>query len=138
MLKLKVVTPDRLLIEETIDSISVPTITGMITVLDKHAPIVSTIKAGEMTVKRGDSVESFAVHKGLINVRPYKDTISEVVVMLESAEKVDALDSSKIEEAIKRAEAMKLEKEEDVDFSRIEGTLERELNKIKIARKYRR
>lgn len=137
MLKLKVVTPEKVLIDEVVSSISLPTTTGMITVLTKHVPIVSTIKAGEMVVKKGETGFGFAVYKGLVNVRPHRKGITEVVVLLESADKIDELNIEKIEEAIKRAEAMKNEKEEDLDFGKVEAIMERELNRVKIARKYR-
>lgn len=137
MLKLKVVTPEKVLIDEVVSSVSLPTTTGMITVLTKHVPIVSTIKAGELSVKKGETGFGFAVYKGLVNVRPHRKGITEVVVLLESADKIDELDVAKIEEAIKRAEEMKTEKEEDFDFGKVEAIMERELNRVRIARKYR-
>ena len=36
ILKLKVVTPDAIIVDEIVDSISLPTESGMITVLNKH------------------------------------------------------------------------------------------------------
>jgi F0F1-type ATP synthase epsilon subunit len=38
MLKLKVVTPDKVITDEVVDSVTLPTTTGMITVLSKHVP----------------------------------------------------------------------------------------------------
>ena len=138
MLKLKVVTPDKVLVDEVVTSVSVPTTSGVITVLNKHVPIVSTIKSGELLVRKAGTGFGFAIHKGLVNVRPHRKGITEVVVMLESADKVDELDIEKVEEALKRAEDMKNEKDEDMDFGRIESLIERELNRARIARKYKR
>jgi F-type H+-transporting ATPase subunit epsilon len=138
MLKLKVVTPDKVLVDEVVTSVSLPTVGGMITVLTKHVPLVSTIKAGEMLIKKGKTGYEFAVYKGLVNVRPHRKGITEVVVMLESADKVDDLDVVKIEEALKRAQEMKEEKEDDIDFGRVESMIERELNRVRVARKYGR
>jgi len=82
MLKLKVITPDKVIMDEIVDNVSIPTTTGMITVLDRHIPIVSTIKLGEMTVrKEGDEV-SYAVYKGLVNVRHQDKGTTEVVILL--------------------------------------------------------
>ena len=55
MLKLRVVTPDKVIVDEIVDNLSIPTTSGVITVLDKHIPIVSVIKAGEMIVRRAGS-----------------------------------------------------------------------------------
>jgi F-type H+-transporting ATPase subunit epsilon len=138
MLKLKVVTPDKVIVDEVVDNISIPTTSGMITVLNKHIPLVSTIKAGEMVIRRAGSGVGYSVYKGLVNVRPHVKGLTEVVVLLERGEMVDELDHDRAEEALARARAMRDEQEEDVDFSLFEGLIEKELNRVKIARKYRR
>lgn len=138
MLKLKVVTPDKVITDEVVDSISLPTTSGVITVLNKHVPLVSAIKAGEMTIRKGGAGIGYAVYKGLVNVRPHTKGISEVVVLLERGEMIEDLDHDRAEEALARAKAMLEEKEDDVDFSLFEGLIEKELNRVKIARKYKR
>ncbi len=138
MLKLKVLTPDKIISDEVVDSISLPTVGGVITVLSKHVPIVAAIKSGEMIIRKGGTGLSYAVYKGLVNVRPHRKGITEVVVMLESSEKVDELDEARALVGLKRAEEMKGEKIEDVDFGIIEGAIERELNRVRIARKYKK
>ncbi len=138
MLKLKVVTPDKVLVDEIIDSVSIPTTSGMITVLSKHVPLVSTIKAGEMVVKKAGTGMGYAVFKGLVNVRPHLKGITEVVVLLERSEPVEELDHARAEEALARAKALASEKEDDLDFGMFESLIEKELNRVKIARKYGR
>ena len=138
MLKLKVVTPDKVIVDEIVDNISIPTTTGMITVLNKHVPLVSIIKSGEMVVRKGGAGVGYAVYKGLVNVRPHMKGLTEVVVLLERGEMIDELDHDRAEEALARARVMKDEQEEDVDFGLFEGLIEKELNRVKIAKKYNR
>lgn len=138
MLKLKVVTPDKVVVDEVIDSVSIPTTSGVITVLNKHIPLVSTIRSGEMIVHKAGTGVGYAVYKGLVNVRPHRKGLTEVVVLLESGEAIEELDHARAEEALARAKAMKDEKVDDVDFGIAEGLIEKELNRVKIARKYRR
>jgi F-type H+-transporting ATPase subunit epsilon len=138
MLKLKVVTPDKVITDEVVDSVSLPTTSGMITVLNKHVPLVSTIKAGEMTIRKAGSGVGYSVYKGLVNVRPHFKGITEVVVLLERGEMVEELDVERAEQALARARAMIEEKTDDEDFSLFEGLIEKELNRVKIAKKYRR
>ncbi len=109
----------------------------MITVLNKHVPLVSTIKSGEMTIRKAGSGIGYAVFKGLVNVRPHRKGLTEVVVLLERSEPVEELDHARAEEALARARAMKEEKDDDVDFALFEGLVEKELNRVKIARKYK-
>ena len=138
MLKLKVVTPDKIITDEVVDSVSLPTTSGVITVLNKHVPLVSTIKAGEMVIRKAGSGVGYSVYKGVVNVRPHVKGITEVVVLLERGEMVDELDVERAEEALKRAEALRDEKVNDEDFSLFEGLVEKELNRVKISKKYRR
>ncbi len=138
MLKLKVVTPDKVISDEVIDSVSIPTTSGMITVLTKHIPLVSTIKAGEMTIRKAGAGVGYAVYKGVVNVRPHIKGVTEVVVLLERSEKIDDLDHARAEDALARAREMKHEKDDDVDFGMLEGLVEKELNRVRIARKYRK
>jgi F0F1-type ATP synthase epsilon subunit len=107
-------------------------------VLNKHIPLVSAIKAGEMIIRKAGAGVGYSVYKGLVNVRPHYKGITEVVVLLERGEMVDELDVERAEEALKRAEAMRDEKVDDEDFGLFEGLVEKELNRVKIARKYRR
>jgi F-type H+-transporting ATPase subunit epsilon len=138
MLKLKVVTPDKVIVDEIVDSVSIPTTTGMVTVLNKHIPMVSTIKAGELTVRKGGSGIGYAVYKGLVNVRLHTKGLTEVVILLERGESVEELDHDRAEEALKRAKAMAEEKEDDVDFGVFEGLVEKEMNRVNIAMKYKK
>jgi F-type H+-transporting ATPase subunit epsilon len=139
MLKLKVITPDKVLTDEVVDSISLPTTSGVITVLNKHVPLVSIIKAGEMTVKKSGAGIGYAVYKGLVNVRPNTKGITEVVVLLERGEMIEELDHDRAEAALKRAEEMKKEAaEENIDFGTIESLIQKERNRLRIAKKYRR
>jgi F0F1-type ATP synthase epsilon subunit len=71
-------------------------------------------------------------------VRPHIKGLTEVVVLLESSEKVDQLDEEIAQAALTRAEEMQNEKEEELEFGATESIIERELNRIKIARKYKR
>ncbi len=137
MLKLKVITPDKVITDEVVDSITLPTTSGMITVLNKHVALVSTIKSGEMVVKKGGKGVGYAVYKGVVNVRPHFKGITEVVVLLERGEMIEELDHDRAEEALARALALKAENAENVDFSFFEGHVEKELNRVKIARKHR-
>lgn len=138
MINLKVITPDKVILDEVVDDISIPTTTGMITVLNKHIPLVSTIKSGEMIVRKDGDEITYAVYKGLVNVRTHVKDPTEVVVLLERGESVDELDNDRAVYALKRARELDLQEDNVEDFSMFEGLLEKELNRVKIARKYKK
>lgn len=138
MIKLKVITPDKVIANEIVDSVSLPTTSGVITVLNKHIPLVSTIKSGEMIVRKGSAGVGYSVYKGLVNVRPHTKGITEVVVLLERGEMVEELDHARAKEALDRANILRNEKENDTDSSLFEGSIQKQLNRVKIAQKHRK
>jgi F0F1-type ATP synthase epsilon subunit len=73
-----------------------------------------------------------------VNVRPHRKGLTEVVVLLERGESIEELDHARAEEALARAKALKEEKEEDEDFELFEGLIEKEMNRVRIAMKYKK
>ena len=51
---LVIATPEREVYRDTVDSVSIPTIDGEITVLPGHIPLVATLKPGVLDVRRAD------------------------------------------------------------------------------------
>ncbi len=126
-------TPERIVFKEEIDQITLPTKEGEITILPNHIPLVAVLVPGMATlIKNG--VESYvAVSGGFIEVRPG----SRVIVLADTAERAEELDLKKIEEAHARAVQALTEKRhaDDVSFADVAVGLERELARLKVARK---
>lgn len=135
MLKFKIVTPEKTIYENEIFQISIPTMSGEITVLPNHIPLVSILKAGELKIKDKDGEHNMAVSGGFLEVRGN----NEIVILADHAERAEEIDIQKTEEAKKRAEEQMLaaKNEQDVDFAKLQAIIDKELNKLKIAKKYR-
>ncbi|MEK6851455.1 MAG: hypothetical protein AABY30_02830 [Candidatus Thermoplasmatota archaeon] len=82
---LKVVTPRRLLVEDDVDAVSLPSLEGEIGVLPGHRPLFVGIGRGKLTYRAGRDEESFAIQGGYAQVQPEK-----VVVMTEVGEDDDS------------------------------------------------
>ena len=99
LLSLKVVTPERIVYEADIDSISVMTEQGEITVLPNHVPLTTVLMPGEMRLKINGAETYLAVSTGFLQVRPG----NEIVVLADTAERAEELELEKIEQARERA-----------------------------------
>lgn len=134
-LKFKIVTPEKVIYENEISQVSIPTMSGEVTILPNHIPLVSVLKAGELRIKDKNGEHNMAVSGGFLEVRGN----NEIVILADHAERVDEIDITKTEEAKQRAEEqMKNIKDvQDVDYARLQAVIDRELNKIKIAKKYK-
>ena len=138
-LKLKIVTPERLILEEMVDQVSLPTTLGEITVLPDHIPLITELTSGDVVAYVNGEHVPMAVVGGFIEVKKSDDGITEVAVLADFAEHVSELSDEAIEKAKVRAEELKkrMGDREQVDFEHFEAELERSLTRVKIADKWR-
>lgn len=130
----KIVTPERLVYETEADQVTLPTTSGEITILPNHLPLISLLAAGELRVKIGNQEIPLAVAHGFVEVGK-----NQVVVLADSADRVEEIDIKRAEEAKKRAEELlKTKKIDSVEFATLAAQLERELTRLKVARKHRK
>ncbi len=135
-LKLKIVTPERVVYEAAVDSVTLPTTNGELTILKDHIPLVAKLQAGEIRTKVGNDEALLAVSTGFVEVRPG----NEIVILADTADLAEELDLKTIEAAHERAKAMLEEKRsvDDESFALAAAALERELARYKVALKKRR
>ncbi|QEC53832.1 ATP synthase F1 subcomplex epsilon subunit [Anseongella ginsenosidimutans] len=76
---LEILTPDKKVFSGEATSVTVPGTQGSFTVLNNHAPIISTLEAGEVKVKGNQGMETFHINGGVIEVLKNK-----VVLLAES------------------------------------------------------
>ncbi len=60
MLTYEITTPESKLEEGEAESISLPTSEGEITILSHHIPVISTLGAGEIVIRKGNEESFFA------------------------------------------------------------------------------
>lgn len=132
--KLKIVTPEKIVLTDEVNQLSVSTTSGQITILAHHLPLISQLAPGEIIVKHQNKEESLmAVFGGFIEV-----LTEEVIILADRAEYAADIDEQRAEEARVRAEEALKEKHLDSEqFAMLSATLEKELNRLKVARKYK-
>ncbi len=137
-LKLKIVTPERLVLEEMADQVSLPTTEGEITVLPEHIPLIVGLKSGDVVALINGEHVPMAVVGGFVEIKNGKEG-TEVAVLADFAEHVSELTDEKITAAKARSEELKkqMENKDHVDFEHFEAELERSLTRVKIADKWR-
>lgn len=124
-----------------VEEVIIDTDNGNIGIRDGHENIISSLNNGEMkiiyNIFSGDKNEKkdniFAISPGVLKVET-KNNITNISVLLQEAE--DILDSNieELEKAINRARELINEKDDDIFLSE---RLLRDMNKVRIAKKYR-
>jgi F-type H+-transporting ATPase subunit epsilon len=74
---LEILTPERKLFSGEVYGVQMPGISGSFEVLDKHAPLVSALKAGRLKVLRDKQSHStfFDIQSGFVEVLNNKVTV---------------------------------------------------------------
>ena len=73
---LEILTPEKKIFSGEVYGVQLPGIFGLFEVLDKHAPLVSALKAGKMKIlKDKSSSSSFDIESGFVEVLNNKATV---------------------------------------------------------------
>ena len=73
---LEILTPERKIFSGDVFGVQLPGITGLFEVLDKHAPMVSALKAGKLKIlKDKTSTSSYNIQSGFVEVLNNKTTV---------------------------------------------------------------
>jgi len=137
-IKLKVVTPEKLILEEEVESVTLPTTEGELTILPDHIPLVAALSSGDIVAIRDNENIPMAVVGGFVEVNKNKEGTT-VAILADFAEHVNGYTEAEIEKAKTRAEELRkqAENKEVVDYEHFETELERSLTRVKIADKWK-
>ena len=81
-LRVRLVTPDSILVDGTADSVEIPTRTGFIDVLAGHAPLLDELGSGNVTLHGGSNADQvYFVSQGFVEVLPERVTILAEIAM---------------------------------------------------------
>src|SRR5688572_28847346 len=98
-LQVEIVTGERIILtEDDVDMVIAPGTDGSLGILPRHAPLITTLAAGELRVKKGSREESIIVFGGFMEVTPDK-----VIVLADTAERAEEIDLSRAEASRARA-----------------------------------
>lgn len=134
-IKLKIVTPEKVLYQDTVSQLSVSTSSGQITILPHHLPLVSRLAPGEIIIKKNSHSEDLmSVSGGFIEVLP-----DQVIILADTAERAAEIDEARAEQARIRAQELLNTKLVDAEqFAFFSAALEKEMARIRVAQKYKK
>jgi F-type H+-transporting ATPase subunit epsilon len=98
-LRVRLVTPDRILIDQTADAVEVPSKSGYIEVLYGHAPLLAELGPGEVRLhtNRSEAGDRFNVARGFVEVLPER-----VTILAEFAVKPEEIDTAAAQRELDR------------------------------------
>lgn len=131
-LQLEIITPTKLVLQEEVDEITLPTTSGEISVLPNHVDLLTKITGGEMIIRKGGKSDLFAITGGFLEVSKNK-----VSILADHAIHAGDIEVSKVEEAKQRAEKAMKEKQTEKDYQLLQDDLRRHVLELKVARRHK-
>jgi F-type H+-transporting ATPase subunit epsilon len=130
---LRVLTPDKFVLDTSINAMRVLLPDGWWGIMPGHAPMISYIGAGIVHYNRGDSKRFIALYQGTIEVKPDPKERTKVLILTSAAEEGDDLEKVQSNLKEQAARLAKLAKEANLEFNQIRLSLEKALQEADIS-----
>ena len=132
-LKLEIVTPEKEIFSDEVDTCVLPGIDGEMGILPSHAPLVTIITPGELSYTKGGHTVFLAVGDGFIEVGS-----EGVAVMTDMALGDELIDEAAVEKALQSArDALEL-KTTDEEIAAVQASIQKSLAQLHVKRRRRR
>lgn len=134
-IRCEIVSQDRIVYQGDVDIVVLPGAEGVMGILPHHAPVLTVLQYGVITVRTQKEELFFTVAGGVAEVQP-----DQVTVLADAAENVEEIDLERAQKAKEHAEAaLKLELAQDPDrYLTARAALMRSTLRISSVQKYRR
>lgn len=131
----EIVSQDRVVFKGEADIVVLPGMEGQMGILPRHAPVLTALNYGIITVRLKGQEEHFTVAGGVAEILPEK-----VTILADAAENVEEIDVERAIKAKERAEErLKLITSSDADrYLRVSSALKRSNLRLQAAQKYRK
>ena len=130
---LEIITAERQVYSDEVDMVIAPGIDGQLGILPMHAPLMTMLKPGELTVKKSGEEDMYvAVSGGFMEVLG-----NRVSVLADACERSDEIDEERAEQAIQRAQDRLPSQGTDTELERAVRSLQRAQVRVNLVRRRR-
>lgn len=134
-LRVRLVTPDHILVDETVDAVEIPSATGDFEVLYGAAPLLAVLGAGEVRLHGGEADgQRYHVARGFVEVLPER-----VTILAETAVKPEEIDTGAAQQMLDQGHKLWNEAGEDAGkYAKAEEVIEEAESRLSSAKSGRR
>ena len=130
---LEIITAERQVYSDEVDMVVAPGIDGQLGILPRHAPLMTILKAGELTVrKEGEEDMYVAVSGGFMEVLG-----NRVSILADACERSDEIDEERAQQAVQRAQERLANRGDDMELEREMASLRRAQVRVNLVRRRR-
>src|SRR3989344_1247124 len=130
---LEIISPQGAIFQGEVDSVSIPTFQGIITVLPHHIPLFTKLIEGEVHIKDDGHETTVVISGGFLEVK--RDSTH---ILSDYAIRAESIEMAKSEEKKREAEEKLKQKLSNEDFTIADKDLKLSILELKVAQKIRR
>jgi F-type H+-transporting ATPase subunit epsilon len=131
-MRLDVITAEREVLSDEVDLVVAPGSQGELGILPSHSPLMTTLKEGELTIRKGGEDTYLAVTGGFLEVM---DNV--VTVLADACERSEEINEERAQEAVRRAQEQIDARPSDMDLERAMASMRRAQLRVRVARRRR-
>lgn len=132
-MKLKIITPKKVVREQEIDSITAPTAAGEATILSRHENLFTLLKEGILTMRTKNEEEYMAIGGGYLETDG-----NHVEILVSRAYGQDEIDEELTEKALQSAKQVLEENKDQKEVAQASAIMRRSLLDLKLLKKRRK
>ena len=130
-LMLEIVTPEKLAFSDVVEEVTLSGSEGEFGVLIGHAPLLSSVKFGELNYTKDNKKTYYVAGEGYVEITGLKAT-----VLVESIEKAESILKEEAQKARESAEAQLAGiNKDDADYEKVKKSLDMAEARLKVAEK---
>ena len=129
---LEITTAERQVFGEEVDMVIAPGVDGQLGILPRHAPLMTMLQPGELTIRKGGADTFFAVSGGFMEVLG-----DRVIILADACEHSDEISEERAQEAMRRAQERIAGRPAEMQLERALASLRRAQARLDTVRRRR-
>ena len=129
---LEIITAESQVYSDEVDMVIAPGFDGQLGILPKHAPLMTMLKPGELTIRKDGEDIYIAVSGGFMEVLG-----NRVSVLADACERSDEIDEERAQQAMQRAQERLADRGSDMEMQRALASLQRAQVRLGLVRRRR-
>ena len=129
---LEIITAERQVYSDEVDMVIAPGVDGQLGILPKHAPLMTILKPGELTIRKDGEDTYVAVSGGFMEVLG-----NRVSVLADASERSDEIDEERAQQAMQRAQERLANRGSDMELELATASVQRAQTRLNLVRRRR-
>jgi F-type H+-transporting ATPase subunit epsilon len=129
---LEITTAERQVFGEEVDMLIAPGVDGQLGILPRHAPLMTILQPGELTIRKNGVDTYFAVSGGFLEV-----LANRVTILADACERSEEISEERAQEAMRRAQERISNRPSDMQMQQALASLRRAQARLETVRRRR-